>query len=40
MAYLMTVEELDFYDEIDCQDLFPGADPRERILIFTLPDYT
>ena len=40
VAYLMTVEELEFYDEIDCQDLFPGADPRERILIFTLPDYT
>ena len=40
VAYLMTVEDLEFYDEIDCQDLFPGADPRERILIFTLPDYT
>ena len=37
MAYLMSVEELDFYDEIECDDLFAG-DPRERIMIFTLPD--
>ena len=39
MAYLMTVEELDFYDEIECDDLFEGSDPRERILIFQLPSY-
>ena len=39
IAYLMTVDELEFYDEIECDDLFPGHDPRERILIFTLPDY-
>ena len=38
MAYLMTVEELEFYDEIECDDLFPGQDSRERILIFGLPD--
>jgi SAM-dependent methyltransferase len=38
IAYLMSVEELDFYDEIECDDLFTG-DPRERIMIFTLPDY-
>ena len=38
IAYLMTVEELEFYDEIPCDDLFPG-DPRERVLIFQLPDY-
>ena len=37
ISYLMTVDELDFYDEIDCQDLFPGNDPRERIMIFSLP---
>ena len=37
VAYLMTVEELDFYDEIACEDLFPGRDQRERILIFRLP---
>ena len=38
LSYLMTVEELDFYDEIECDDLFPGEDPRERILIFSLPE--
>jgi hypothetical protein len=37
IAYLMTVEELDFYDEIPCDDLFSGNVPRERILIFQLP---
>lgn len=36
IAHLMTLEELDFYDEIECDDLFPGKDPRERILIFQL----
>ena len=36
LSYLMTVEELEFYDEIECDDLF-GADPRERIMIFQLP---
>ena len=39
IAYLMTVDELEFYDEIECDDLFEGSDPRERILIFSLPDY-
>jgi SAM-dependent methyltransferase len=39
IAYLMGVEELEFYDEIECDDLFAG-DPRERILIFQLPGYT
>lgn len=38
VSYLMTVDELEFYDEIECDDLFPG-DPRERILIFQLPKY-
>ena len=38
ISYLMTVDELEFYDEIECDDLFKG-DPRERILIFQLPDY-
>ena len=37
IAYLMTVDELEFYDEIECDDLFAGRDPRERILIFELP---
>ena len=30
----MTVDELSFVDEIDCRDLFPGDDPRERIVVF------
>ena len=37
LSYLMTVDELEFYDEIECDDLFPGYDQRERILIFQLP---
>ena len=37
IASLMTVEELEFYDEIECDDLFPGYDERERILVFYLP---
>ena len=39
IAYLMTVDELEFYDEIECDDLFDGNDSRERIMIFTLPCY-
>ena len=39
ISYLMTVDELEFYDEIECDDLFEGNDPRERIMIFHLPDY-
>ena len=34
IGYLMTHEALVFVDEIDCRDLFPGNDLRERILIF------
>ena len=39
ISCLMTVEEREFYDEIECDDLFESSDPRERILIFQLPDY-
>jgi len=39
ISYLMTVDELVFYDEIECDDLFAGNDPRERIMIFQLPNY-
>ena len=39
LAYLMTVDELEFYDEIECDDLFDGKDTRERIMIFQLPVY-
>jgi len=38
ISYLMTVDELEFYDEIECKDLFAGNNPRERIMIFQLPD--
>ncbi len=40
ISFLMTVDELEFYDEIECDDLFAGNDPRERIMIFQLPDYS
>ncbi len=36
IAYLMTVDELEFYDEIACDDLFEGNNARERIMIFSL----
>ena len=39
MCYLMTVDELEFFDEIDCGDLFEGDDLRERIMVFQLPCY-
>ena len=34
ISFLMTVDELTFFDEIDCGDLFQEKDPRERIVIF------
>ena len=37
IAALMNVEELDFLDEIDCSEIFPG-DRRERILCFEVDD--
>lgn len=36
VSYLMTVDELEFYDEIDCGDLFEGEDLREQIMIFRI----
>ena len=36
ISYLMTVDELEFYDEIDCSDLFEGNGARERIMIFKI----
>ena len=36
ISRLMTVNELEFYDEISCNDLFEGCDSRERIMIFSL----
>lgn len=34
ISYLMTEEDLDFVDEINCADLFEGNNLRENILIF------
>ena len=36
ISYLMTVDELEFYDEISCGDLFEGNDAREEIMIFRI----
>ena len=36
ISYLLTVDELEFYDEIDCGDLFEKKDSREQIMIFVL----
>ncbi len=36
ISFLMTVDELTFSDEIDCTDLFPEQDSRERIVIFEI----
>ena len=36
ISYLMSVDELEVFDEIDCGDLFAGNDPRERIAVFRL----
>ena len=36
ISYLMTVDELEFLDEIDCNDLFQGKDSREQIMIFSV----
>ena len=36
ISYLMTVDELEFYDEIICNDLFDNNDSRERIIIFKI----
>ena len=36
VAYLMTMRELSFLDEINCVDLFEGNNEREKILIFEI----
>lgn len=36
LSYLMTVDEMMFFDEIDCRDLFPGNDSRKRVVIFEI----
>ncbi len=34
ISYLMMVDELEFFDEIECGDLFESKDVRELIMIF------
>ena len=36
LAYLMTLDNLMFVDEITCSDLFDGDNERERIMIFEI----
>ncbi|MBQ7955764.1 MAG: hypothetical protein IJ282_08430 [Lachnospiraceae bacterium] len=36
ISYLMAVDEVGFFDEIDCRDLFQGKNNRERIMVFAL----
>ena len=36
ISYLMTADELEFYDEIPCGDFFEGKDSREQIIIFQI----
>lgn len=36
ISCLMTEDELTFFDEINCQDLFEGKNSRERVMIFSM----
>lgn len=36
ISFLMTHDNVEFYDEIDCTDLFDDYNKRERILIFRI----
>ena len=36
IAYLSSLPNIMFYDEIDCTDLFPEEDDRNRIMIFEM----
>lgn len=38
LVYLMSMYALAFVEEIDCRDLFPSGDDRERILVFELSE--
>ena len=37
IAYLMTQNDLNLMDELDCKDLFNGLKEREHVLIFEMP---
>lgn len=36
ISYLMTVDELEYMDEIDCRDLFDYGNQRERIIVYQI----
>ena len=36
VAWLMSVGEIMFLDEIDCRDLFPSDNKREQIMVFAI----
>ena len=36
ISCLMTADDLTFFDEINCQDLFEGKNSRERVMIFSM----
>ena len=36
IAYLVSVDDLEFYAEISCGDLFEGNGIQERIVIFKI----
>ena len=36
ISFLMTHNNVEFYDEIDCTDLFEDYNKRERIVIFRI----
>ncbi len=36
VSFLMTHDQISFYDEIDCQDMFKDRDPRNRVMVFEL----
>lgn len=40
ISYLMSIDELEFMDEIDCRDLFNEDNQRERIMIFQILFYS
>ena len=40
VSYLMTADALQFSLEIPCGDLFGGKNPREKVLVFSLPDFS
>lgn len=36
LTWFMTLDEMEFIDEIDCRDLFEGENDRERIMVYKI----